>query len=77
MGLARAHRDVSTGVLSHALAFHDECTAGEWLLLALRSPFSGRGRAYGTGDVFTADGRLVATLAQESMIRPMVGVTTL
>ena len=73
MGLARAHRDVSTGVLSHTIAFHDEFTAGEWLLLALRSPYTGRGRAYGSGDVFTIDGGLVASLAQESMIRPMTG----
>jgi acyl-CoA thioesterase II len=77
MGLARAHRDVSTGVLSHALAFHDEFAAGEWLLLALRSPYGGHGRAYGTGEVFTADGRLVASLAQESMIRPMTGGSAL
>jgi acyl-CoA thioesterase len=73
MGLARAHHDVSTGVLSHTMAFHDEFTAGEWLLLALRSPYTGRGRAYGSGDVFTVDGGLVASLAQESMIRPMTG----
>ena len=77
MGLARAHRDVSTGVLSHSLAFHDEFAAGEWLLLALRSSYSGRGRAYGTGEAFTVDGRLVASVAQESMIRPMAGGSAL
>jgi acyl-CoA thioesterase II len=71
MGLARAHKDVSTGVLSHSLTFHDEFAAGDWLLFALRSPFAGGGKAFGAGEVFTADGRMVASCTQEAMIRPM------
>jgi acyl-CoA thioesterase II len=77
LGLARAHRDISTGVLSHYLRFHDEFSAGEWLLFALRSPYAGSGLAFGSAEVFTADGRLVASCVQESMIRPMVGKTAL
>ncbi len=73
VGLSRAHRDLSTGVLSHALFFHDDVAAGEWLLYSLRSTFTGGGRAFGVGEVFTEDGRLVATCTQESMIRPMSG----
>lgn len=77
IGLARAHRDISTGVLSHYLRFHDGFSAGEWLLFALRSPYAGSGLAFGSAEVFTADGRLVASCVQESMIRPMVGKTAL
>ncbi len=73
VGLSRAHRDLSTGVLSHALFFHDDVAAGEWLLYSVRSTFTGGGRAFGVGEVFTEDGRLVATCTQESMIRPMTG----
>ena len=73
VGLSRAHRDLSTGVLSHALYFHDDVAPGEWLLYSLRSTFTGGGRAFGVGEVFTEDGRLVATCTQESMIRPMTG----
>jgi acyl-CoA thioesterase-2 len=73
VGLKRAHRDLSTGVLSHTLYFHDEFAAGEWLLYSLRSTFTGGGRAFGVGEIFTEDGRLVATATQESMIRPMTG----
>ncbi|MGY1771221.1 acyl-CoA thioesterase [Blastococcus sp. SYSU D00813] len=73
VGLALAHRSLSTGVLSHALYFHDDVAAGEWLLYSLRSTFTGGGRAFGVGEVFTEDGRLVATCTQESMIRPMTG----
>jgi acyl-CoA thioesterase II len=71
VGLVLAHRELSTGVLSHTLSFHQEFTAREWLLFVLRSPFAGGGRAFGTGQVFTEDGRLVASCAQESMIRQM------
>jgi acyl-CoA thioesterase II len=71
VGLVMAHRELSTGVLSHTLSFHQEFTAGEWLLLVLCSHFAGSGRAFGTGQVFTEDGRLVASCAQESMIRRM------
>jgi acyl-CoA thioesterase II len=71
VGLAMAHRELSTAVLSHTLVVHDAFQATDWLLLALRSTFAGAGRAFGTGEVFTQDGRLVASCAQESMIRAM------
>jgi len=62
---------LSTGVLSHTLSFHQEFPAGEWQLFVLRSTFAGGGRAFGTGQVFSADGHLVASCAQEAMIRRM------
>jgi acyl-CoA thioesterase II len=70
-GQDRAHRDISTGVLTHSLTFHDDFTAGEWLLLSQRSAYTGGGKAFGVGQVFTEDGRLVVGYAQESMIRSM------
>ena len=71
VGLSLAHRTLSTGVLSQTLTVHDAFEAQDWLLLALRSTFAGGGRAFGTGEVFTPDGRLVASCAQESLIRRM------
>ncbi|MBL7500195.1 thioesterase family protein [Frankia sp. CNm7] len=71
VGQAQAHRTISTGVLSHTITFHEPIPAGDWLLLAHRSPYAGRGRGYGHGDVFRADGGLVASFVQDSMIRPM------
>jgi acyl-CoA thioesterase II len=64
-----AHRTLSTGPVTHSLTFHDGFAADEWLLLDMRSSHAGGGRAYGTGEVFTRDGRLVANFSQESMIR--------
>lgn len=70
VGQAQAHVTVSTGVVSHTLTFHEPAHAGDWLLLSHHSPYAGRGRSYGTADVFRADGALVASFVQDAMIRP-------
>jgi acyl-CoA thioesterase len=56
-------------VLSQTLTFHEGFDARDWLLLAHRAPYAGRGRGYGQADVFDTDGRLVASYVQENMIR--------
>ncbi len=71
VGQAQAHVTVSTGVISHTLTFHEPASAGDWLLLSHHSPYAGRGRSYGTADVFRADGVLVASYVQDAMIRPL------
>jgi len=69
VGQALAHRTISTGVLSHALVFHDDLDANEWHLLDHESVFAGGGRCYGRADVFSASGRLVASFTQEALLR--------
>lgn len=69
IGQSMAHVSVSTTVVTHTLSFHEPFHAGEWLLLDQRSPYAGRGRSFGRGDVYSADGRYVASFAQENMIR--------
>ena len=71
VGQAEAHVSVSTGVISHTLTFHEPAPARAWLLLSHHSPYAGRGRSYGTADVFRADGALVASYVQDAMIRPL------
>jgi len=71
VGQAQAHVTVSTGVISHTLTFHEPAAASEWLLLSHHSPYAGRGRSYGSADVFRADGTLVASYVQDAMIRPL------
>lgn len=71
IGQSLAHRTLSTGVVSHTITFHGPVPVGDWLRLAQRSVFSGGGRAYGRGDVFTESGDLVASFVQDSFIRPM------
>jgi acyl-CoA thioesterase II len=69
VGQSMAHVAISTSVLSHTLTFHEPVDAGRWHLLAQRSPYAGRGRTYGRADIFTEDGRLVASFAQDNMVR--------
>src|SRR3954454_9968570 len=58
-----------SAVTSHALWFHQPLRVDDWLLLDQVSPVFAGSRAYGRGDVWSLDGRLVASYAQESMIR--------
>ena len=64
---------MSTGVLTHTVSFHEPFDATGWLLLDQEAPYSGRGRFYGRGDVFTANGALVASFAQDGLIRALGG----
>ena len=58
--------------LDHALWFHREARADEWLLYATDSPWSGGGRGFNRGRIFDREGRLVASVAQEGMMRRRV-----
>jgi acyl-CoA thioesterase-2 len=55
--------------LDHAIWFHEPFRADEWLLYAQDSPSSSAARAFCRGTLFTRDGRLVASTAQEGLVR--------
>ncbi len=55
--------------LDHAIWFHDDFRADDWLLYSCDSPWTGRGRGFNRGAIYTREGRLVATCAQEGLIR--------
>jgi acyl-CoA thioesterase II len=71
--LGDAHRTISTGVISHTAHFHEDADASEWLLMVHEGSYAGRGRIFGQGAVFTRDGSLVSTFAQDSMARRIEG----
>ena len=73
VGQALAHVTLSTGVIGHTLTFHEPVHAGNWLLMAHRSPYAGHGRCYGRADVFDTDGNIVASFVQDAMIRGRTG----
>lgn len=56
--------------LDHALWFHRPFRADEWLLYAQDSPSSGGARGFARGLLFSHDGRLIASVVQEGLIRP-------
>ena len=56
--------------LDHVMWFHEPFRIDEWLLYAQDSPKAFGGRGFNRGTLFTRDGRLVASVAQEGLIRP-------
>jgi acyl-CoA thioesterase-2 len=62
--------DMQVASLDHALWFHRPFRADDWLLYAQDSPSSTGARGLTRGSIFTRDGRLVASVAQEGLIRP-------
>ena len=55
--------------LDHVMWFHQPFRVDEWLLYALDSPEAHGARGLARGRVFTQDGRLVASVMQEGLIR--------
>jgi acyl-CoA thioesterase-2 len=62
-------KDVQLASLDHALWLHRPFRADEWLLYAQDSPSSHGARGFCRGRVFTRDGTLVASVAQEGLMR--------
>jgi len=55
--------------LDHTLWMHQDFRADEWLLYCIDSPSAHGARGFVRGQVFTQDGRLVASVAQEGLVR--------
>lgn len=55
--------------LDHAMWFHRPFRVDEWLLYSHDSPMAGGARGFNRGTIFTRDGKLVASVAQEGLIR--------
>ncbi|MEV6108336.1 acyl-CoA thioesterase II [Streptomyces sp. NPDC051940] len=66
-------RPRGTGVvlasLDHAMWFHRPVRADDWLLYSQQTTTLSDGRALGRGELWTRDGRLVATVVQEALLR--------
>ena len=72
-GLSWARGELKGASLDHAIWFHRPARADEWLLYATDSPWSGGGRGFNRGRIFNRDGELVASVAQEGVIRRAKG----
>lgn len=69
--VAQAFQRFSAAVLSHSVWFHAPLQVGDWWLLDLRSSHLAGGRAFNRADVFSKNGRHLASIAQEGLIRPL------
>ncbi len=68
-GIAWSHPGLKSASLDHAMWFHRDGRADQWLLYVQESPSAQGGRGLSLGRIFTRDGRLLATVAQEGMVR--------
>jgi acyl-CoA thioesterase-2 len=55
--------------LDHAMWFHKTCLVNEWMLFAYDSPRSSGARGFATGYIFSQGGILIASMAQEGLMR--------
>lgn len=69
LGISWANPSLQDASLDHSIWFHDSFRIDEWLLYVLDSPRAGHARTLARGMVFTRDGRLVISVAQEGLIR--------
>ncbi len=67
IGWGNPHFQVAS--LDHAMWFHRPFRTDEWLLYAQDSPSSGGARGFSRGSIYTREGELIASVAQEGLIR--------
>jgi acyl-CoA thioesterase II len=68
-GLSFYKGNVQVVSLDHAMWFHDDFRMDDWLLYATESPWAGGARGFSRGQIYARDGRLVASVAQEGLMR--------
>lgn len=72
-GLTWFDQTLRVASLDHALWFHRRFRADEWLLYELESPSTSGARGLNFGHIYRQDGVLVASVAQEGLLRPRAG----
>ena len=68
-GVAWANPGLKAASLDHAMWWHRPARVDEWLLYTQESPSASGGRGLAQGRIYSRDGRLVASVAQEAMVR--------
>jgi len=64
------HTGLQVASLDHAMWFHHPVRVDDWLLYAQDSPSASGARGFNRGAVYTRDGKLVASVIQEGLMRP-------
>ena len=69
-GVSWMTEEVMGASLDHSMWFHHPVKFDDWLLYAMDAPFAGGARSYNRGKIYSRDGKLVANVAQEGLMRP-------
>jgi acyl-CoA thioesterase-2 len=70
-GLTWFQGKVMTASLDHAMWFHAPIRFEDWHLYTMDAPFTGGARGFNRGAIYRHDGALVASVAQEGLLRPL------
>lgn len=70
-GISWITGEIMAASLDHAMWFHEPIRFDDWHLYEMDSPFAGGARSFNRGKIFSRDGRLVASVAQEGLMRPI------
>ena len=68
-GISMISPQLTIASIDHAMWFHRSVRVDDWLLYSIDSPSASGARGFTRGSVFSRDGRLVASAAQEGLIR--------
>lgn len=67
--------ELQVASIDHAIWFHRDLRVDDWLLYAIESPSASGARGFSRGTIHARDGRLVASVAQEGLMRQHSGWT--
>lgn len=70
-GLTWFSGDVMTASLDHTMWFYGVPQFQDWHLYSMDSPWTGGARGFNRGAIYTQDGTLIASTAQEGLLRPL------
>ncbi|MEO0061050.1 MAG: hypothetical protein RL343_668 [Actinomycetota bacterium] len=68
-GIAWSHPGLKSASLDHAMWFHRPARVDQWMLYVQESPSAQGGRGLSLGKIFSSRGEMLATVAQEGMVR--------
>lgn len=63
--------NIQVASIDHSLWFHAQPDMNDWLLFSIDSPWAGDARGFSKGSIFNRKGKLIASVCQEGLIRPM------
>jgi acyl-CoA thioesterase-2 len=68
---SKAHwGNTQTASLDHSMWYFRDFDFDDWMLYAIESPNTSNARGFAKGNIFSRDGKLIASVAQEGLMRP-------
>ncbi|WP_445958113.1 acyl-CoA thioesterase [Yeosuana sp.] len=69
---SKAHwGNTQTASLDHSMWYFRDFDFDDWLLFSMESPNASNARGFARGNIFTRKGKLIASVAQEGLMRPL------